>query len=737
MNVVLLWHLHQPDYVDAHTQTALMPWVRLHAVQGYADMLEMMARVPEMRATFNITPILARQLEQYSRGEVTDLWETWSRMPADALSLEVRRSLLENFFKIHWIHRLEPVPRYRELLERRGRRWTEESLDAAAQSFSPSDWRDLQTWFNLAWCGFSARREYPELEELRRQGRDFSEEQKLRVLDLHRQIASGILPGYRAAAQRGQIELSTSPFFHPILPLVYDTNLARRCQPQAALPARFSAPDDARAHLVRAQASHLRLFGKPATGLWPSEGSVAPEIIPLAVEAGFKSLCTDEGILWETLARQTGRAVDPSRRDILHQGWQVNAGGTSMRVLFRDHGLSDFIGFEAARMPAEQSAEYLLEALRAAAVGRPESAVVTLALDGENAWESFPDLGERFLQLFYEGLVSASELTPQTMEGQWQQFPPAATLETLHTGSWINSDFDIWIGDPEENKAWEWLGRARAFLKTAEASAEAVAAAWDSLYAAEGSDWFWWYGPDFSTDSDLLFDQLFRGHLQHVYRVLGVEPPDYLQMPICLPTMTGAGLGPRGWISPSIADAGSFFDWAGAAEVELAGGRGGAMHRGRSIGQRLRYGFSPTTFYLRLNWAVPPDEVTIYWISPRTCRARLTPTVATAAGLSRAGAVALGMGAGVWGQCHSTFETTPDGIHFEPLGASADLNASWSGFALSVAASTEVLGWKQGKEAAFFVQALVKGQVVERYPAEGAIAFLCPEPDFGKKQWIV
>jgi len=245
LNVGLLWHMHQPYYVNPLTKTALMPWVRMHAVKGYLDMAEMARRHPQMRLVFNLTPVLIRQICELVKGEVKDLWEEWTAIPAAELSPADKRNLLENFFKANWDNLIRPNPRYHELLARRGYDLGHISIDSIVPSFSKQDYLDLQVWFNLAWCGYTACAEYPELSELKKKGRDFTEEEKKRVLGVHRRILADILPRYRSLAESGRVELSTTPYFHPITPLILDTEFAHRAMPLAVLPPRFSWPQDA------------------------------------------------------------------------------------------------------------------------------------------------------------------------------------------------------------------------------------------------------------------------------------------------------------------------------------------------------------------------------------------------------------------------------------------------------------------------------------------------------------
>ena len=720
MKVVLLWHMHQPYYVNPLTKKAMMPWVRLHAAKGYLDMIDLVTAQPDLRVNFNFTPVLVKQMLELEHNEVQDEWENLSRKPATNLDEQERRQLLENFFKINWETLVRPVPRYAELLNKRGASYTLAKLDSIVRTFTEADLRDLQTLYNLQWCGFSAVRRFPILAELKEKGRDFTEKEKNTVLDVHRQILSLVLPEYRAAAERGQIELTTTPYFHPIMPLVYDTQIARRCQPHSPLPSTFSAPEDVRAQLRLAQEQHERVFGSPARGLWPSEGSISPEIVPLMVEAGFEYFCSDEGNLFKSLKHDPAWSHRHVEHLELFQGWRVHANGASIQALFRERPLSDFIGFDAARNETSKAVEHLIEHLKNIAKVAPEDGgVVPLILDGENAWEAFPDSGEAFLSSFYRALVETPELQPCRIGEYFDAHPAKAEVATLHSGSWIRSDFDIWIGDPEENKGWEWLKETRAFLvnhlEQNPVSAELAEKAWWEIYAAEGSDWFWWYGPDFTIDTDFLFDELFRLHLQNVYRILGIEPPAHLDVPICLPSSQLGYSKPLRLLEPDISGLTErYFDWLGAGELDLTRQQT-AMFQGDRIGQKLYFGFGRRDFFLRLDLSRQPEAISLRFLLPHPARVTL----------KRPGPE----------EVEVLFETSTDGVIFTPAPATG-LDAHW-GRSLIVSIPRKLLRVEAGHEFAFFAQLLEGGLQRERFPERGAIEWSAPSRDFESEQWFV
>jgi len=721
MNVVLLWHMHQPYYVNPLTKKAMMPWVRLHAASGYLDMIDLVTAQPEAQVNFNFTPVLVRQILELVNGEVQDEWENLSRKPAANLNESDRRHLVENFFKINWETLVRPMPRYAELLAKRGFSYTLDKLDSIVRKFNDADFRDLQTLYNLQWCGFSAARRFPVLTEIKAKGRDFTEEDKNAVLDVHRKILGLVLGEYRAAAERGQIELTTTPFFHPIMPLVFDTHIARRCQPHSPLPSAFSAPEDVLAQLFLAQNQHEKVFGRRARGLWPSEGSICPEIVPLLTEAGLDYFCSDEGNLFHSLKNDPLWSHRQAEHKELFQGWRVHAGQASIQALFRERPLSDFIGFDAARNETSRAVAHLIDNLKnIAQVSLPNRGVASLILDGENAWEAFPDRGEAFLTAFYRALTSTPELKTSRIGDYFDAHPAQAEISYLHSGSWIHSDFDIWIGDPEENKAWEWLKETRHFLierltHDPHIAPETSAAAWWEIYAAEGSDWFWWYGPDFTIDTDFLFDELFRLHLQNVYRILGVEPPAHLDVPICLPSSELGYTQPTRLLAPDLGgEKDRYFDWLGAGELDLTKQQT-AMFQDARIGQKLLFGFGSNVFFLRLNLSRHPEAFIARFLLPHPGRITLRQPNP--------------------GLVETLFESSQDGVTFTPA-PSDGLLIHW-GASIILSIPHKLLGLEPGHEIAFFVQLLEGGLQRERHPERGAIELTVPTKDFESEQWYI
>jgi alpha-amylase/alpha-mannosidase (GH57 family) len=722
LHVAFLWHMHQPYYVDPVRGTALMPWVRLHATKGYLDMIWLVDQFPEFHCTFNMTPVLLRQIQQLANNEVCDVWHELAAAAPDTLTLMQKASILEHFFKANWDNMIKPFPRYLALLQKRGLNVTKINLERAAASFTDAELRDLQVWFNLTWFGYAAEKLYPEIGELKQKGGGFSEEDKLVVFEHQRNILKNMLSFYKALADRGQIELSTTPFFHPIMPLIHNTEFARRCMPGRELPPPFSHPEDVRAQLAAARDLHAQIFGAPPHGVWPSEGAVCPELIPILQELGFQWFASDEENLWNSLA-----VVHPGKipdRATLFQGYRAQFGDANVSLAFRERGLSDFIGFTAARNDPHRAADFMLgqieQIARSAHGADPLCAVI---LDGENAWEHFPDGGQAFLRELYQRLSTHHSVRTTTFHDYFTAHPPGAIISTLHTGSWIHADFDIWIGDPEENRAWELLGQTRDLLQARadrrEITPEQYKKAMQEIYAAEGSDWFWWYGGDFVTDNDLIFDELFRTHLQNVYRICGVPVPDVLKTNICRSEVTRETRKPTDLVTPTIDGIiTSYYEWVGAGVYET-GRNLVAMYRSEHCVESIHFGSDLTSFYVRVDFRrdvrLPAGaSLRINFVEP-THRAliiqRLVPKLNSAE---------------LWlTESDSSYRKLSDvtSIRFDRI--------------LELAIPLADLGWNRRDVAAFFVQVLDQDVELERHPDIGTLSLTVPDELFAAENWWV
>lgn len=600
LNVALLWHMHQPCYRVPDNRAFRLPWARLHALKDYADMPRLAAALPGVRTTFNLVPALLDQLAAYADG-ASDVHLDLTRLPADGLTEAQRCLVLRDFFMANWRTMIEPRPRYRELLLKRGFNFRDADLPAIARRFTAADILDLQVWFNLCWTDPAHIAERPVLRELAERGRGYRESDKAALLEQQAAIVRSVIPAYREAQQAGLIEVSTSPYYHPILPLLCDSDEARRCMPDAPLPERFSYPDDARAQIVRGLDRVEQLMGRRPSGLWPSEGSVSERTVALLAEAGVAWLATDDAILQHSLGG--GVRPDESRR---YRPYRLGGAGQPA-IFFRDHQLSDLIGFTYAEWEPGAAARDLVGRLEAAAGRLGADAgrhVVPIILDGENCWEFYRNDGNDFLQQLYQGLAASATLSTCTFSEYLAAGHGEGQLSRLYPGSWINGDFGIWIGRDEDNRAWTLLLAARREVERREAALDPAVRAevYEELYAAEGSDWCWWYGGNFSSENLEDFDFLFRAHLQKVYRLMGLDVPQALFHPVAQTSPVEQLVQePFDLIAPAIdGRLTSFYEWTGAG-VYNVWNEGGTMHRSQSLLRSVLFGFDHERLYLRLD----------------------------------------------------------------------------------------------------------------------------------------
>jgi alpha-amylase/alpha-mannosidase (GH57 family) len=492
--------------------------------------------------TINFSPVLLAQIEDYvERGATDEAWEL-SRIPAERLDGRQQQAILTGFFDADWHNQIFIHPRYRSLFEQR----------RDGRGFSVQDLRDLQVWFNLSWFGKELRDGEVTLPDgsiagvaalVRKESR-FSQDDVEMLLAEQRKVMKAIVPLHAWLAAAGQLELSMTPFFHPILPLILDTDQASIDRPGASRPPRFAHPEDADAHVAQAVAGFKHWFGEAPKGAWPAEGAVSRSAVPIFARHGIRWIASDQGVL----ARSGRWGYEAHRSEVRHRIYRAEVDGAELSVLFRDTELSDDIGFRCQTLPPVEAASGWVAKLRERA---GPGAAVTVVLDGENAWSAYRDDGRPFLHALYAALSDDDSIrttTPtQLMEGgpdRVPAHPPPAQprVYELHTGSWIDelgsapgADLGTWIGESEENRGWTLLGQARAELEPQgllDRLGSGGGPAYRALLAAEGSDWFWWFGADQDSGHDPDFDELFRLHLATAYRACGRPVPPSLAIPI-------------------------------------------------------------------------------------------------------------------------------------------------------------------------------------------------------------
>ncbi len=616
LGIAILWHQHQPYYKNS-SGIYQMPWVRFHSTKDYLDMLLVQKEYPKIKQNVNLVPSLLLQIQDYVENGAKDNVWVLTEKPAEELNLEDKKKILANFFLANIDHMIKPYHRFYELYIKYKVYLKNESPEKQAESFSATDYRDLQVLYNLGWIGMESRKR-PGIDKLFKKNRNYTEADKMALLQEIREIMKDIVPTAKEMWESGAIELSTTPFYHPILPLLCNVHTGRDSSPDIRLPQQqFSHPEDAEMQVARGIEYFEKLFGRRPVGMWPSEGSVSVQALEIIARQGLEWAATDEGILANTLHGDFSHAK-------IYQPYCLDTGKNQINLFFRDHYLSDAIGFVYSNWPSDRAVEdlknrfYAIRRLLSDNYGEHslEKFVVPIILDGENCWEYYEGDGKPFLRQLYQMLSDDPLVETVTLGESLKRAKSPERLNKLHPGSWINSNFNIWIGAEEDNKSWDILAQTREFLveeeKTGLYPEEVLNQAWERIYVAEGSDWNWWYGDEHSSANDMEFDQLYREHLIEVYKLLGQDPPAILYQTIKRVHFDRfVSTRPKNFINPDIDGRSSYFyEWVGAAVYEPGKTAQSAMHQVTRVLDRLFVGFDVGHLYIRLDFLKRPDPLT-------------------------------------------------------------------------------------------------------------------------------
>ncbi len=529
LKVAILWHFHQPYYKKENE--FIMPWVRLHGVKDYFDVPELFHEFPSLKQTINIVPPLRLQIEEYIQGRTIDKIQRLTLIKPADLSEDDKAEIIRLFFMCNVDNMIMPYERYRELF------YKSRNPGYALKIFAEQDWMDLQVWYNLTWIGQFSRQKNA-VRRLYRKGRNFTEEEKSLVLSVHNEILTQIKSQLRALTKLGQLEVSCSPMYHPILPLVYDTKSARESMPDVVLPEpQYEYPEDAKAQIINGIEYVKNSLGLQPVGMWPSEGSISDSVLELISVAGIKWVASDEDILINSIKSKYSYPDKYFPRKFKTRKGEI-------AIMFRDHQLSDLIGFTYSNWNGFDAASNFCHRLRQirqdliSAYGEEclKHAVVPVILDGENCWEYYFEDGVHFRRDLFKQLTESAEFRTVTFseatKPEHLNYLPA--IDHINAGSWINANFKIWIGHEEDRAGWSMLAKARNALEKAKdsLSVQDYIKALEEIYIAEGSDWFWWYGDEHVTENKNEFDELFRWHIEQVYKIAGTEPPDDVFVPV-------------------------------------------------------------------------------------------------------------------------------------------------------------------------------------------------------------
>jgi len=707
VHLAFLWHHHQPFYKDLRTGRYHLPWARLHAIKDYIGMLLVLEEFPEVRATINLVPSLLVQIADYAAGRAEDEQLRLTRKPADDLDERDTKYILDNFFLGNAERLIRPFPRYAELAARR-----DEFRKGAGRSpdFSAAEWRDVQVWATLAWFHPLAVARDPVLNGLREKGRDFSEEDKAAMLERQQAVIADVIPRHKRLADAGQIELTTTPFYHPILPLLCNVESARVALPDVPLPERRSDfAVDAEVQVARAVEHHARAFGSPPAGMWPAEGSVSEDLGPLVGRHGIRWIASDEMVLARSVDVNLKRDGDGNLEgpDDLYQPYRLPGGDEMPAIFFRDHHLSDLIGFVYHHGDPAAGAEDFMGRLRALASrcrGAPR--LVSVILDGENPWDNYEQAGLVFLRELYSRLVKDTAIRTVRFRDYLEAHPPERKLARLHAGSWIDGTFRIWMGHEEDRTAWELVAETREAVAArggppTAPSSDAARMAWEEVLIAEGSDWFWWFGEEHHSEQDDLFDELFRTHLVNAYHYIGETPPERLAQPVSRPYRAAAWTGPTGPLAV-VVDGRITTEGEWSSAGHCPGVAGGAMQRAAEAAVRaIRFGLMGELFCLRVDGLdaasdLESIEIVLHFSGPPARRLVLRPAEPSPARLLDEG-----------GREQARPETVA------------------MGEILEAACPVSLLAGEGTDGIEFFAEVSRAGSPVQRLPAAGTIALKC------------
>lgn len=594
LSLAFYWHMHQPVYeLDG---VFLMPWARLHAVKDYLDMVTFLDKYPKLKLNVNIVPALLDELIQYTDGGFSDIHSSLTVSNIEKLAPSEKEYILNNFFNSKYETMVYKYPTYRKLFKKR---FASNSVNIS--DYTDQELSDLMALFNLSWVDPTHYEKYPELERLAKKGHNYTQKDRIKIIELHKEIIKEIIPTYKKYIQEGRIELTTSPYYHPIMPILCDYETATKNLPNKDnLPINFDLTEDAHYQVKSALDKIEEVFNVRPKGIWASEYCLTDKVLDLFAQEGIKWTISDETILsksinFEFIRDFKGNLEDPY---YLLKTYSFNQSKKPIDIIFRDSLLPNLINFEYCNIDATTSVGDLFNKIKSIQnkllVSPDESHLLIVALDGENCWENYQNDGYDFLNLLYSKIENDNSIETVLISDYISQDRNKKTLNKIYPGSWINKDFNFWLGDPVKNLAWQYLNNVRTdLLMNIERKPDDknIPKALRELYIAEGSDWFWWYGEPNNSGQDNVFDFLFREHLKNTYKFMGANYPEYLDISIIDTAYAGEGVS-----STSISPTNS--DWLYSDRIDLIDG---PVFQESKIFDNISYGFDNQNIYFKLS----------------------------------------------------------------------------------------------------------------------------------------
>jgi alpha-amylase/alpha-mannosidase (GH57 family) len=596
LRLCFLWHMHQPYYKDDLDGSYHMPWVYLHGLKDYYELPYYHKLYSRLKGTYNLVPSLLIQLKDYEKTDVADIYIQLMLKDASILTTEEKEILIPQLFMANYKNMVTPLRRYKELYDRKG---DTDIFNTARLNYSDEEITDMTVLYLISWCGVYTRENLDIINRLISKGRHFSYEEKIELIEALAEFTSDIVPLYKELQAEGKIEVSATPFYHPILPILLEPKSAKEALPQitmASIGTDFS--EDAKYHVRSAVEYYEEEFGQKPRGMWPAEGSISEKAAALFAENGVRWIASDEDVLAGSIGLDLR---DEDNRKTLYKKHIFPSKSGDINIFFRDKELSDLIGFTYSGWDAEKAVDDFMDKLSDIFDRCDFSPIVPVILDGENAWEFYPENANKFFTLLYSRLEACNWIETLTMSEACESDTPEHRPEKIRAGSWIYANFTTWMGHAEKNEGWRLLADAHKRFQAKKSTLENTAQIQKELYIAEGSDWFWWYGDDhFSLQSD-TFDKLFRGHLANIYELMGEKVPADITKPIKKSHKTGLLKKPATLFTPKLdGRVTSFYEWIGAGKFDLKFDAGAMTASGNTL-EILYFGYDEEKLYLRID----------------------------------------------------------------------------------------------------------------------------------------
>lgn len=603
LSIAFYWHMHQPVYQLNPYGDYLMPWVRLHGVKDYLDMLLILNDFEKIKLNFNLVPVLLDALIDYGENDCHDIHSRLTVTSISDLTNDDKEFILNNFFDTNYSSMIFPYEHYNELYQKR---FTEDK--ANINDFSDEEYSDIMAWFNLAWIDPIYKEKFPEFKKLLEKKENYTFEDRIEIIELHRKIIRMIIPTYKEFLEKGKIEITTSPYYHPIIPILLDMKSSQKnLSTIDSSLFDLNMADDAKLQTIYALDRIEELFGKRPKGIWPSEQCVNPQTLELFKEVGAQWTISDEGILSNSINFDFVRDFRgyPEDSYFLMKSYKYKTKNSDIQMIFRDSVIPNLISFEYANHDPKVAANDLYDRIKVIQnqlqKSPDEHHLLTIAMDGENCWENYAEDGATFLKTIYSMIEKDETLETVLISDYLEKEEHHKDLKKIYAGSWINRNFQLWVGEPVKNVAWSYLKQVKEDLnKFIEQNPDNknIALAKKELMIAQGSDWFWWYGEPNDSGQDHIFDYLFREHLKNVYRYLGIKPPVYLDSAL-ISIFTKPLRYPQNTISPKIdgREESDDEDWLNAGCINLPEG---PVLQDNKLFDRVCYGVDEDNFYLRL-----------------------------------------------------------------------------------------------------------------------------------------